>query len=158
MTSNLTTKMSHNLIFIACECFGIVFLFQTAFWQTRLENSTKIPSTCKTNPNVTKNLPPLEPNAVACFRWPGRDPIKTQCKTMLWRLVKRPEANMVGIEHELGGDPFDEDLIACNASHWLFNNTNITKKGDVLPGLLGYEVDGIRSDKTTQGCTMQKGF
>ena len=122
-------------------------------------NKNKIESVHRTKLNATKNLPPLEPTTIVCYRWANIDPNKEkQYKTIRWRLVNRPEADMVGVQYRLGGDPFDEDLTVYNASHWIFDKTNITKKGDVLPGLLGYEVDGMHSDRTNQGYSIQKLF
>jgi len=51
----------------------------------------------------------------------------------------RPEQNMIGLQYIL--DPFDGDIIVTNASHSVFARTGLTN-GAVLPGLLGYEVDG----------------
>jgi hypothetical protein len=47
---------------------------------------------------------------------------------------------MVGIEYI--ADPYDDDLVVANPSHWVFAGTGVSK-GDRLPGLLGYEVDGL---------------
>ena len=33
-------------------------------------------------------------------------------------------------------------MVVANAAHWVFNGTGLTDS-DALPGLLGYEVDGI---------------
>ena len=51
---------------------------------------------------------------------------------------------MIGVA--MVGDPFDAGMVVANASHWVFNGTGLSN-GDVLPGLLGYEVDGMGADR-----------
>jgi hypothetical protein len=52
----------------------------------------------------------------------------------------RPEEGLIGIMY--AADPVDGDIIVDEASHWAFAGTGL-KRGDALPGLLGYEVDAI---------------
>ena len=62
--------------------------------------------------------------------------------TVEWREdpVSLPEDALIGVGYKL--DPVDGDIVVKNASHWIFDNTGL-QSGSVLPGLLGYEVDGI---------------
>ncbi len=107
----------------------------TAYWQIRYEDVDKTPAST----NATNNE---EPRTVVCFRKPKKDPDKSQYRTVKFRTI-RPEALMVGVEYIFPlGDPFDEDLIVSDDSHWVYNGTGL-KKGDKIPGLLGYEVDRI---------------
>jgi N,N-dimethylformamidase beta subunit-like, C-terminal len=56
------------------------------------------------------------------------------------RPVSRPEARLVGVMY--AADPVDADIIVDRPDHWVFEGTGL-KKGDALPGLLGYEVDAM---------------
>lgn len=108
----------------------------TAYWQIRYEDNSDDKSSLEADSSDS------ESRTMVCYRRKNRDPIKTQYRTTKWRHV-RPEALLVGVEYLFPlGDPFDEDLIVSNSEHWMFNNTGV-KKGDALPGLLGYEVDRI---------------
>lgn len=106
----------------------------TAFWQIRFEDIIE-----------------EEPTSIVCYRWPKQDPVKDHLRTTKFRQI-RPEADMVGVQYILNGDPFDVDLVvASNASsHWSFQDTGVSD-GSLLPGLLGYEVDGIRSPSLNIG-------
>jgi len=66
--------------------------------------------------------------------------------TSRWRdsPVSRPEDAVIGVRYML---PFiDGDMVVSNASHWVFQNTGL-QNGSLLPGLLGYEVDGIAGNQ-----------
>ena len=39
-------------------------------------------------------------------------------------------------------DPVDGDVVVDDADHWVFAGTGL-RRGSVLPGLLGYEVDAV---------------
>ena len=62
--------------------------------------------------------------------------------TTQWRLppVSRPEDRLIGVYYLM--DPVDGDIIVSDAGHWAFANTGLVS-GSRLPGLLGYEVDGL---------------
>jgi hypothetical protein len=45
----------------------------------------------------------------------------------------------MGVGYKL--DPVDGDMVIEKPSHWVFDHTGL-QRGSVLPGLLGYEVDG----------------
>jgi hypothetical protein len=115
----------------------------TAFWQIRYEN-------------VSNNGTDFEePCTVVCFRWPRKDPDKSNYRSIKWRDI-RPEALMVGVEYVFPlGDPFDEDVIVSNHSHWLFNGTGVVA-GDKIHGILGYEVDRIANTKPRHGNTEEE--
>ena len=69
-----------------------------------------------------------------------RDPANDRSITGRWRdrPRSRPEERLVGVMYAT--DPVDGDITIDAASHWVFAGTGL-KRGDVLPGLLGYEVD-----------------
>ena len=98
----------------------------TAFMQVRFEGGGS-------------NDTDAEPRIIVCYRFIRSEPIKNHLRTLKWKEVGRPETDMVGVGYI--GDPFDADLVIANASHWVFNGTGLSN-GNVLPGLLGYEVDG----------------
>jgi hypothetical protein len=56
------------------------------------------------------------------------------------RPVSRPEERLVGVMY--AADPVDGDIIVDEPSHWAFAGSGL-RRGDALPGLLGYEVDAI---------------
>lgn len=62
--------------------------------------------------------------------------------TTQWRNppVSRPEADLLGVMYV--ESPVDSDFEVAEAEHWIFQQTGL-RRGDVLPGLLGYEVDGV---------------
>lgn len=70
------------------------------------------------------------------------NPLNDHLATTLFRNVPaaRPEEGMIGVMYVQS--PIDGDITIDNASHWVFANTGL-KKGDLLKGLLGYEVDAI---------------
>jgi hypothetical protein len=117
----------------------IFFGANTIYWQVRLEKS---PVTGRENRVMVA--------------WKGRyreDPLFTDgitsndhLVTTRWRdaPVSRPEDALMGVRYVLeyvGGD-----MVVSNASHWVFQDAGLTN-GSVLPGLLGYEVDGISGNQ-----------
>ena len=70
------------------------------------------------------------------------DPSNDHLTTTQWRLppVSRPEDMLIGVYYLM--DPVDGDIIVSDASHWAFAGTGLVN-GSRLPGLLGYEVDGV---------------
>ena len=85
-----------------------------------------------------------EPRILVCYRTRRRDPVRSHLSTLMFHDVGRPEIDMIGVA--IVGDPFDAGMVVANASHWAFEGTGLSN-GDVLPGLLGYEVDGMGDDR-----------
>ena len=111
----------------------IFFGSNTAYWQIRYEDIDH-------NDTDTD-----EPRTIVCYRRKQKDPDKSQYRSVKFRQV-RPEALLVGVEYFFPlGDPYDEDMIVANSSHWVFSGTGVSN-GKKLPGLLGYEVDRIREE------------
>src|SRR6267142_308890 len=52
----------------------------------------------------------------------------------------RPESALIGVMYL--ADPVDGDVVVYDADHWAFAGTGL-RRGSVLPGLLGYEVDAV---------------
>jgi hypothetical protein len=69
-------------------------------------------------------------------------PARAQRATGRWRdaPTARPEAALIGIMYL--ADPVDGDIVVDEAEHWAFAETGL-RKGSILSGLLGYEVDAM---------------
>jgi hypothetical protein len=70
------------------------------------------------------------------------DPGEARRTTGRWRdsPTARPEAALIGVMYL--ADPVAGDVVVDEADHWAFAGTGL-RKGSVLPGLLGYEVDAV---------------
>mmetsp|Transcript_29721 Transcript_29721/g.61103 ORF Transcript_29721/g.61103 Transcript_29721/m.61103 type:complete len:593 (-) Transcript_29721:240-2018(-) len=120
----------------------LVFLgSNTAYFAVRMEPGD---SNTSVNKSSIPGLAPDENRIIVCFKRVKADPVKNEFRSVPFRQV-RPEADMVGVEYV--GDPYEEDLIVKNASHWIFHGTGVSD-GYVIPGLLGYEVDSMRESRT----------
>ena len=113
----------------------------TAYFMVRMEEGEENPNNI--DPILVPYLAGNESRVITCYKQGRKDPIKD--KRSVPAREYRPEADMVGVEYV--GDPYEEDLIIKNASHWMFNGTGVLD-GHVLPGLLGYEVDSMRESMT----------
>lgn len=107
----------------------------TCYWQARLEPDAN------GNPDRT----------VVCYKYDAadQDPYAKMSGswyqsrvTTTWRdpILGRPEGKVFGTQYI--GDPFYGDIVVANTGHWAFKGTGLTN-GQVLPGLLGYEVDAV---------------
>ncbi len=72
-------------------------------------------------------------------------PINDRLITGRWRdrPISRPEERLIGVMY--AAYPVNGDMVVDDAAHWAFAATGL-KNGDVLPGLLGYEVDAMFGD------------
>jgi hypothetical protein len=120
----------------------LVFLGANAcFWQIRLEPDAA------GNPDRTvvayKDGVAADPVAA------DPSPARARLATGRWRdaPTSRPEAALIGVMYL--ADPVDGDIVIDEAAHWAFAGTGL-RKGSVLPGLLGYEVDAV-SDASPPG-------
>lgn len=110
------------------------FSANTGYWQVRFESSEVSGQADRT---------------MVCYKSASRDPYAklsqqpylTTCK---WRdePINHPEAKLIGVMY--AADPVDDDIVVCNAQHWVFKDTGLAN-GAKLSGLLGYEVDCIQS-------------
>jgi hypothetical protein len=124
--------MRANVKHILDNGTNLVFFGANAvYWQVRLENS---PATGEAN------------RVMVIYKKSKDDPLFSDTSndhlvTTRWREapVSLPEDALIGVGYKL--DPVDGDIVVKNASHWLFDHTGL-QSGSVLPGLLGYEVDG----------------
>src|SRR3989454_699485 len=95
----------------------------------------------------------FEPSAVGvanrvmvCYRstpWNPIDPVHGPTTTTKWRdpPVNRPEQTLMGIQFsaQLQGNT-NTAYVVTNSSHWVYAGAGF-KDGDVVPGIVGYEVD-----------------
>lgn len=100
----------------------------SAFWGVRLEASNGVPN-----------------RRIVGYRYDAelRDPKgASKDSTVQWRAtpLNRPEAALLGIQYQF--NTVNEDFVINDCSSWICDGTGL-KAGDILPGLLGYEVDGI---------------
>jgi hypothetical protein len=67
------------------------------------------------------------------------DPVKDSTRTMLFRSLGLPENRLIGVMYN-EGYPANDDVVIDDVSTWVTAGTGL-KQGDLLRGLLGYEVD-----------------
>ncbi|HEY6895315.1 MAG TPA: N,N-dimethylformamidase beta subunit family domain-containing protein [Rhodanobacteraceae bacterium] len=74
------------------------------------------------------------------------NPQNDRLVTARWRdsPSKRPEESLIGVMY--AADPVDGDMVVDDASQWAYEGTNV-RRGTVLSGLLGYEVDAMTTDE-----------
>ena len=104
------------------------FSANTCFWQVRLEPST-------VDGAANRNL--------VCYKSQS-DPLRTTTSNFLTTVnfrsppVNDPESSLLGVAFNQAG--VAGDLVVSDPNHWMFTNTDV-RAGQLLPGLLGYEVD-----------------
>ncbi len=110
----------------------------TAYWQIRLEAS---PATG------------MPDRVMTCHKSAKRDPIHRTALTHLatdkWRNLAQDcsEDRLLGIMYSC--DPVAGDVRIVAPRHWVFAHTGL-QSGDVIPGLLGYEVDSVQCGSPTE--------
>jgi hypothetical protein len=116
-----------------------VFGANAGYWQIRLESSAS------GDPGRT----------VVCYKYdtPARDPVyrtNPSQSTHLWRdpAINRPEAALLGVMYDYNS--VDLDMVMDDCSTWVTEGTGL-KKGDRLPGMLGYEVDRVDPGASPRG-------
>jgi cellulose synthase/poly-beta-1,6-N-acetylglucosamine synthase-like glycosyltransferase len=115
------------------------FSANTCYWQIRLESSRFTDEPHRTIVAYKENAPWHDPLQI------DQDPTNDYLVTTKWRNppVNRPEAALIGSMFIETDAPVDGDFVIEDATHWVLNGTGL-QRGDHLPGLLGYEVDGGR--------------
>ena len=89
------------------------------------------------------------PNRVmVAYKNAALDPIQGPTTTVSWRYppVNRAEQTLRGIQF-VDGVPYGNnvDYVVTNSSHWAYAGTGF-KDGDVVPGIVGYEMDRYMSE------------
>src|SRR5438093_3928240 len=77
---------------------------------------------------------------MVCYRDAALDPVQGPTTTTEWRFppVNRPEQTLIGIQYS--AMLANTDYVVTNSSHWVYAGTGF-QDGDVVPGIVGYEVD-----------------
>jgi len=102
------------------------------YWQIRLEPSSLTGQPNRTIVGYKDAYDPMEE-------------IDPTLATYLWREtvrapINRPEAGLIGVMYDY--NTVDTDMVISDCSSWVCDGTGL-RPGDVLPGMLGYEVDKI---------------
>jgi hypothetical protein len=84
---------------------------------------------------------------IVCYKDANLDPISTpSVKTVRWRdsPVSRPEQALIGVEFIDGPQSGTATYVVANSGSWVYAGTAF-KDGDLVPGLVWYETDGVVS-------------
>jgi len=78
---------------------------------------------------------------IVCYKDARIDPVQGPTTTVAWRSppVNRPEQPLRGIQ-TAGYVLSNSDYVVTNSSHWVYAGTGL-RDGDVVPGIVGYEMD-----------------
>lgn len=79
---------------------------------------------------------------IVCYKDAGIDPVQGPTTTVAWRSppVNRPEQPLRGVQSAFTFFQANVGYVVTNSSHWVYAGTGF-KDGDVVPGIVGYEVD-----------------
>ncbi len=114
------------------------FSANSGYWQIRLEPS-------RVDGDVNRTIVSYKERALTNdpLMLDG-DPGNDHTVTTKWRStpVNRPEAALIGGMYIEGTPEVDSDLVLEDPFNWMLHNTGL-EQGARLPGLLGYEVDGL---------------
>ncbi len=115
-----------------------IFSSNTCYWQMRLEPSRLTGEPDRTMVAYKENTPWHDPFST------DQNPENDHLVTTRWRSapVNRPEADLLGSMYIEVDHPVDGDFVIQDAEPWLLANTGLST-GSLLPGLAGYEVDGL---------------
>ena len=111
------------------------------FWQVRFESSVS---------GVSNRV-------IVCYKDGTLDPVQGPTTTVNWRAapVNRPEQALMGVMFA-SEVPFGTNLgyVVRNSSHWVYTGTGL-KDGDVVPGIVGYEMDRFKAEYPPPSSTNQ---
>ena len=115
-----------------------IFSSNTCYWQMRLEPSRLTGEPHRTIVAYKEQAPWHDPLAT------DQNPDNDHLVTTRWRNapINRPEASLLGTMYSEVENPVDGDFMIEDADAWLTQKTGLSK-GAVLPGVAGYEVDGL---------------
>jgi hypothetical protein len=103
-----------------------------SFWQVRFEASAA---------GVANRV-------MVCYKDASLDPVQGPTTTVNWRNppVNRPEQTMEGVQFT-NEVPWGHNVnyVVSNSSNWVYAGSGF-KDGDVVPGILGYEMDRYMAD------------
>jgi N,N-dimethylformamidase beta subunit-like, C-terminal len=124
------------------------FSANAGYWQVRLEPS-------RLNGDGNRTL--IAYKELALMKDPvlfDLDLANDHLATTKWRStpVNKPEASLIGGMYLEGTPEVDGDLVIEDTSNWVVEGSGL-ERGTRLPGLLGYEVDGV-ADTSPSGITI----
>ncbi len=110
------------------------FTANAAYWQVRFEPGTVDGAPHRTMVGYKEDALDADPLAL------DGNPTNDHLITTRFRdfPVNQPEDALLGVMYE--SNPVDANMVIHDASHWACAGTGL-RNGDILPGLVGYEVD-----------------
>jgi hypothetical protein len=86
---------------------------------------------------------------MVAYKNPTLDPVYGPTTTVRWRVapLNRPEQTLRGIQFtgQMSAGSPNVDYVVTNSSHWMYTGTGF-KDGDVVAGIVGYEMDRFMPD------------
>ncbi|HSN05381.1 MAG TPA: N,N-dimethylformamidase beta subunit family domain-containing protein [Nitrospira sp.] len=115
-----------------------IFSSNTCYWQIRLEPSRLTGEPYRTMVAYKENAPWHDP------LYGDQNPENDHLVTTRWRSapVNQPEAGLLGTMYLEAENPVDGEYVIAEAEAWMLAHTGLAK-GSSLPGVAGYEVDGL---------------
>jgi cellulose synthase (UDP-forming) len=115
-----------------------IFSSNTCYWQIRIEPSAATGEPLRTIVAYKENTPQRDPFLT------DQSPNNDYLATTRWRNapVSRPEAGLLGTMYLEVDNPVDSTYVIEEADAWMLAKTGLAK-GSSLPGIAGYEVDGL---------------
>ena len=110
------------------------FSSNTCYWQARLEPSVISGAADRTMVAYKYAALTQDPYAKSANQ--------AYLTTTQWRAhpVDKPEDSMIGVRYLY--NPVNGDIVVADAANWILTYTGL-QNGSLLPGLFGYEVDGV---------------
>lgn len=121
-----------------------IFSSNTCYWQIRIEPSRITGEPLRTMVAYKENTPRRDPFLT------DQSPDNDYLATTRWRNapVSRPEAGLLGTMYLEVENPVDSAYVIEEADAWMLAKTGLAK-GSSLPGVAGYEVDGLSAASPT---------
>ena len=103
------------------------------YWQVRFEASP---------------LSGVADRVMVGYKDQSKDPVQGPTTTILWRdpFISRPEQTLMGVQFagQIDFSSPNYPFIVQNSAHWVYTGTGV-HDGDQIPGMIGYEMDGVTS-------------
>jgi hypothetical protein len=126
------------------------FSANSMYWQIRYEPSPITGAADRTIVGYKETADTDDPDASNPATYPL---ITTRFRDTHGNLPGQPEDSLIGIMYN-GAEPASGDVVVKNTATWVFAGTGL-QDGDHLPGILGYEVDGLFNDASTPANLIQ---
>ena len=144
-------EMRQNVTAARDAGVGLAFFSANSiYWQIRYETSPITGVADRTIVAYKEIADTDDPDAANPSTYPL---ITTQFRLPHGNLPGQPEDSLIGIMYN-GEEPASGDIVVTNTGTWVFQGTGLSD-GSHLPGILGYEVDGLSNDSTTPSDIIQ---